>query len=124
MVELAIVMPVLMMVLFAIAEFSLAFLQWQAVANAAREGARAATLHRSNCSASVNAAVNQAVAAVTGVAGLQTPAVALNGACTFPGSSTVTVSVPYTFQIVPNLVQSFGPAAINLRSTSVMANDP
>ncbi|NNL67575.1 MAG: pilus assembly protein, partial [Myxococcales bacterium] len=47
----AIVLPVLVMILFAIIEFGIAFQRWQIVTNAAREGARAAVVRTGTCDA-------------------------------------------------------------------------
>ncbi len=123
MVELALVMPLLLMLLFAIAEFSLAFLDWQVVSSAAREGARAASLFRPNCPASSPAAVQQAVNAVLGAANVA-GSIQLSGACSHPGASTVTVSAPFEFRFLPGLYQGFGHGSVSLTATSVMANDP
>ena len=41
MVEMVFVTPLLMMLMFGIAEFGVAFGQWQTLSNAVREGARA-----------------------------------------------------------------------------------
>jgi Flp pilus assembly protein TadG len=122
MVELAIVLPVLLMIFFAIAEFSMLFLQWQAVTTAAREGARAASLFRPNCSLNVQPAVDQAVADVLNGAGIPPVTPTLSGACVYPGSSQVVVSVPYQFQILPGFVGTLGDS-IDLSATSVMRNE-
>jgi Flp pilus assembly protein TadG len=47
--ETALALPVLLLVLFAIMELGLAFARFQVVLNAAREGARAATIFKSPC---------------------------------------------------------------------------
>ncbi len=121
MVELAIVLPVLLLVMFAIAEFSVAFLRWQAVSNAAREGARAAAVFRPNCAATVGAAVDDAVAQVLSSANLPPATPTLGGTLCAPGSAQVTVTVPYQFQILPNLASGIGD--IDLTATSVMRNE-
>jgi hypothetical protein len=46
MLEMVIVAPVLLLLLFAIAEFGIAFAQWQTLSNAAREGARVGVVFR------------------------------------------------------------------------------
>lgn len=49
MVEMAFVMPVLLVLMFGLAEFSLVFHDYLAAMNAARAGVRAATLTKLNC---------------------------------------------------------------------------
>jgi Flp pilus assembly protein TadG len=120
MVETAIVLPILAMLLFAIAEFSIGFLRWQAVTTAAREGAREASLFRRDCPANVNAAINEAINDVLDAARLDGATVSIDGACVSPGSSRVTVSVPYSFVVLPNFTAVS--RSINLSATSVMRN--
>jgi hypothetical protein len=61
-VETVIVLPLLLMLLYGIIEMSLVLSRWQAVSNAAREGARTAIVFRSTCDvATVEAAVRQRV---------------------------------------------------------------
>ena len=120
MVETAIVLPILAMLLFAIAEFSIGFLRWQAVTTAAREGAREASLFRRDCAANVNAAIDDAINGVLDAANLSGASVTVAGACVSPGSSRVTVSIPYDFVVLPNFVPLA--RSINLTATSVMRN--
>lgn len=122
MVETALVLPILLMLLFAIAEFSIGFLRWQAVSTAAREGAREASLFRQDCAANVAAAVNGAVQDVLEAAQVANPNVAIDGACVAPGSSTVTVTAPYQFLVLPNFASTVSAAPITLSATSVMRN--
>lgn len=122
MVETALVLPILAMFLFAIAEFSIAFLRWQTVSTAAREGAREASLFRPNCAANVNAAVTSAITDVLTAAGVASPNISVTGACVSPGSSVVTVSAPYQFVVLPNFVAGISANPINLTATSVMRN--
>jgi Flp pilus assembly protein TadG len=123
MVEMAIVLPILLMLFFAIAEFSIAFLRWQTVTTAAREGAREASLFRPNCASSVGAAVDQTVNNVLSTSGIASGSVTLAGACVSAGSAVVTVSVPYRFQILPGFVDTLGSNPFNLTATSVMRNE-
>jgi len=51
MLEMALVLPFLLLLLFGVAELGLGLSRAQAVANAAREGARQASLYRGNCNA-------------------------------------------------------------------------
>lgn len=102
MVELALVLPVLVMLLIGIVQFGLAFSAQVSISAAAREGARALALGES--SATVDAAVRGAsgVADVSSVAQTACPA---NPAPNTTSYATVTVNATYTFSIpfVPSL---------------------
>ena len=126
MVEFVIILPILLMLVFAIAEFGVLFGRWQTLANAAREGARTAVVFRSPCNAStVNAEVRQRVkdyAAPLGIA-LTDADIAVTGTCgTSTSSSTVSVTKPYTFDVLPNIAGSVSPT-IDLVGNSVMRNE-
>ena len=109
-VEFALVLPLLLLLLFGIMDFGLLFQRYEAVTNAAREGARIAVLP-GYAQADVEARVTQYLAA----AGLKsTPSVAytapqamgVGGACvTITG---VTVGYPHQFLFIGGLVGLFG----------------
>lgn len=124
MVEMAIVLPILLTMFFAIAEFSILFLRWQSVTNAAREGAREASLFRPSCG-SVASDVDAVVANALGATGLTASNVDVSGDCREIGSerSTVSVSVQYQFRILPNFVTQISGGPIDLNATSVMRNE-
>ena len=48
-VEAAFVFPLMLLLLFGIGEFGIAFTQWNSLTNAAREGARMGVVFRSPC---------------------------------------------------------------------------
>jgi Flp pilus assembly protein TadG len=126
MVEFVIVLPILLMLVFAIAEFGVLFGRWQTLANAAREGARTAVVFRSPCnSATVIAEVRQRVkdyASPLGIA-LTDGEITVSGVCgTSTTSSTVSVSKPYTFDVLPKIASSVSPT-IDLVGNSVMRNE-
>lgn len=122
MVEMAIVLPVLLAILFAICEFSIAMMQWQTLGNAAREGAREGSLFRSSCVASQAEADGETAANATlSAAGVTGATVNVSGTCVIPGSTTATVTAPYDFMFLPNFVAGLAPT-LNLTSTSVMRN--
>jgi len=126
MVEFVIVLPILLMLVFAIAEFGVLFGRWQTLANAAREGARTAVVFRSSCnSATVIAEVRQRVkdyASPLGIV-LTDGEITVTGVCgTSTTSSTVSVSKPYTFDVLPNIAGSVSPT-IDLVGNSVMRNE-
>jgi Flp pilus assembly protein TadG len=128
MVEMVIVAPVLCMLIFAIAEFGVMFRQYQLVSNAAREGARLSVVFRNPCDGAT--VQNEVVTAVqtyfqNSTGGLNLPAgqISVAGQCGGPDTnSTVQVTWPHTFNIVPNFAPSVNPT-ISLVGSSVMRNE-
>ena len=126
MVEFVIILPVLLMLVFAIAEFVVLFGRWQTLSNAAREGARTAIVYRSPCdSSAVTAEVKQRVkdyASPLGIA-LTDADISVSGVCgPNTSSSTVSVTKPYVFDVLPNIAGSVSPT-IDLVGNSVMRNE-
>jgi len=125
-VETVIVLPILLMLLFAVAEFSLVFARWQALSNAAREGARTAIVFRSTCDvATVEAEVRQRVQDYATSAGitLNTSDIDVQGVCGTPASnSRVTVTAPYQFRVLRGFAPSLSPI-INTVGISEMRNE-
>lgn len=126
MVEMVIVLPLLLMMLFGVVEFGVMFGQWQTVTNAAREGARTAVVFRGGCvPATVENEVRSKVkryASAAGVA-LSDADIAVSGACGASDTdATVTVTHPYDFHVLPGFVQSLGPS-MNLVGDSSMRNE-
>jgi Flp pilus assembly protein TadG len=127
MVEMVIVLPLLLMLLFGIVEFAVAFGQWQVVSNAAREGARRAILFRDPtlCStATVEAAVRQTVKdyAITMGITLADADISVTGTCVRGSPSQVVVTHPMNFAVLPNMVTSMS-GSVNLVGRSVMRNE-
>ena len=126
MLEMVIVLPVLLLMLFALAEFGLAFGRWITINNAAREGAREAILFRSDCVvAQVEADVRAQVQTYTGTLGLSVPDsdITVTGVCGGAGSdSAVTLTVPFNFQVLPGIAPSLG-TSLDLVGASVMRNE-
>jgi Flp pilus assembly protein TadG len=126
MLEAVIVLPVLMMLLFAILELGLALGRWQVLSNAAREGARRAVVYHppGTCNAStVESEVDAAVTSYASVLGMSvTPGdVSLSGAC---AAGPATVSVAYTNQFL--FLDRFAPgvaSSLRLVGTSTMRNE-
>jgi Flp pilus assembly protein TadG len=124
MVEMVFVTPLLMMLMFGIAEFGVAFGQWQTLSNAAREGARAGIVFRVPCNAgAVHTDIVTAVTIAAASMGISAPNVSTDGGeCAGSGTSLeVNATVPYTFQVLPGL--SGVPANITLVAKSVMRNE-
>jgi Flp pilus assembly protein TadG len=126
MVEFVIILPILLMLVFSIVEFGVLFGRWQTLSNAAREGARTAVVFRSGCNAgSVEAEVRQRVKDYASPLGiiLADADIAVSGVCgASTTSSTVTVTLPYTFKVLPGFAASVSPS-IDLVGNSVMRNE-
>ena len=109
-VEFALVLPLLLLVMFGIVDFGLLFQRYEAVTNAAREGARIAVLPGYG-QADVQARVTQYLAAAglksaPSVAYTAPQAMSVGGACvTITG---VTVGYPHQFLFIGKLVGLFG----------------
>ena len=109
-VEFAIVLPVLLMLIFGMIEFSLLLYDKAMITNASREGARAGIVY-SFPTPVTNTEIEQTVYTY-----LQTHLISLGGAseididagqCTGSGVPlTVTVTYPYKFLVLPNFVQT------------------
>jgi Flp pilus assembly protein TadG len=125
-VEMAIVLPLLLMRMFGIGEFGLMYTQWQTLTNAAREGARTGVVFRgASCVAgTVQTDIQNAVNAYMANTGVTTASITTTstGACTGSGTQLqVTAQVPYSFAALPGLagLQS----SITLSATSTMRNE-
>ena len=125
-IEMVIVLPLLLMILFGIAEFSVMFSRWQAVTNAAREGARTAVVYRAPCDvATVLGEVRDRVRSYTAPSGMVVTdaQIVIEGVCGTPATNArVQVTVPYQFRVLSNLMPSLSPT-INTVGDSVMRNE-
>jgi Flp pilus assembly protein TadG len=113
-------------VLFGIVELSVLLGRWQALSNAAREGARLAIVFRTGCDTpAVEAEVQARVehyAAALGVTPEQLE-VEVVGACGDRSTtSTVTVRSTYTFRVLPGFARGLAPS-LELVTSSVMRNE-
>jgi Flp pilus assembly protein TadG len=128
-VEMVIVVPILLLLVFGIAEFGIAFGQFQTLSNAAREGARVGVVFRdpADCAANADTEVRTTVTSYAATMIQQAPVVNVSGLCLGPPNAvTVTASVPFNFQVLPNIQGLFGGggvASINLVGTSTMRNE-
>ncbi|SMC71812.1 TadE/TadG family type IV pilus assembly protein [Sporomusa malonica] len=119
MVETALVLPVVVLILFAILEFGLVMNQYLVLTAAAREGARIAAV---SDDAAARTVVNDAVASI-GSAGLQVNIAYPGGKREQGKSVTVTVSKPVevTTPVIKDIIDSaFAPDAPVLTGRSVM----
>jgi Flp pilus assembly protein TadG len=108
MVEMVFVLPLLILLVFAIAQFGLMFSRWLTLSNAVREGARVGVVFRgtvAECNAQappVETQVRNAVKSYAQAGGipLQDAAVNVNGQCAGSGTQlTVDASYPFTLDI-------------------------
>lgn len=126
MVEMVIILPLLLMMLFAIAEFGVIFGRWQTLTNAAREGAREAVVFRSPCDATtVENEVTTTVQNYASSAGITLAAgdVSVTGACGAANTDTsVNVNHNYTFRVLPGFAKSLNPS-VDLSTSATMRNE-
>ncbi len=127
MFEFLIVLPVLLMLLFATIEFGVVLARWQTLSNAAREGARYGAVFRDTCTpALLDLAIQFVVQGYAQSAGINptTVNVAVTGSCnTGPNAITrVTVTHTYNFQVLGGFTDFVSPA-IDLRAESAMRNE-
>jgi Flp pilus assembly protein TadG len=126
MIEAVIVLPVVLMVLFAIVEFSIVFSRWQTLTNAAREGARTAIVYRSTCDTTqvenTVRGVSQAYATAGGIT-LADSDVAITGVCGATNTnSSVTVTSDYQYRVIRNMAAGLN-STITITGSSVMRNE-
>lgn len=126
MVELMIILPLLLLLLFAITEFGVMFGRWQNLSNAAREGARTAVVFRTTCTAStVETEVRDTVKSYASSLGMTVldSDIIVTGACAGANTnSIVTVTHAYSFSVLANLAPSLS-STINLVGSSTMRNE-
>jgi len=126
MIEMAIVMPVLLMLIFGTVEAGLIFARYQILVGSAREGARIASLYRQNCSAGrVRREVNDIVMSNGSQLGmlLLPTNIKVVGACGSASDGNVSVDISYRHYITG--VKGFlgiGPT-LPLRVRVVMSSD-
>jgi Flp pilus assembly protein TadG len=112
-VELALVLPVLALVLFACLKVGLAFFSYEQVASAANAGARAAAV---NHAGDPTDAARTAARSISPTLGLTNSQITVSYVSTasppgaswsYPGTVTVTVDYPLTFSLLGQLPQTF-----------------
>ena len=108
-VEFALILPLLLIVLFGIIEFSLILFDKAVITNASREGARAGTVFRPTpiSNADIEAIVNNYLSTHLISFGSSTPQIIVNPSSTPPAfgdTLTVTVNYDYGFLVLPNFV--------------------
>lgn len=124
MLEMVFVLPVLLILVFAIAELGLMFSRWLTLSNAVREGARVAVVYRDGCvPATVIQEVRDTVVAYAGAGGVGIAPgdVTVTGACSSGNPANVRADFDFRFQVLPGFT-SLG-ATIPLRYASQMRNE-
>jgi len=120
----AIVLPLLLLMVFAVGEFGLMYTRLQNVTNATREGARVGVVFRSPCNqAAVEALITAAVNNYAASSGITNPiTTTVTNACAGTDTQlTVATSVNHDY-IALGALMSWG-ANAPLRATSVMRNE-
>jgi len=124
-VEMTIVLPLLLLLVFAIGDFGVAFTQWNSLTNATREGAREGVVFRTTCNAGTLEADIQAVvsnfAASSGLNGGGITTTVTNPCAGTGTQLTVRSSIPYNYIGVAALA-GLSPT-INLTAQTVMRNE-
>jgi Flp pilus assembly protein TadG len=129
-IELALVLPILLLVLAAIVDFGFLFQRWESLTNAAREGARIATLpgYSGGAGGDVEARIRNYLTATGMPAGPAVIPPVVYSTETLPSGRTVsvaTVSVSYPAQLqylgpIAALVGGTSQSSLMIRAVSVM----
>lgn len=124
-VEATIVLPLMLMLVFGIAEFGISFTRWNSLTNAVREGARVGVVFRSPCDAGpVTTLVEATVSDFANSSGIDVASIntTVTGVCAGTGTQlTVAASVPYNFAALSALA-GLAPS-VNLSARTVMRNE-
>jgi Flp pilus assembly protein TadG len=124
-VEMAIVLPLLLLLVFGIGEFGIAFTRWNSLTNATREGAREGVVFRNPCNAgAVTTLIGTTIENFADSSGLDPASIntTVVGACTGTGTQlTVTATSSYDY-IALSALAGLGPT-MNLTARSVMRNE-
>jgi Flp pilus assembly protein TadG len=124
-VEMAIVLPLLLVLVFAIGDFGIAYTRWNSLTNAVREGARAGVVFRAPCdAATVEGDVQGTVSTFASSSGLDGASIAttVTNSCAGTGTQlTVSSTIPYQY-IAMSALAGFAPT-LTLSARSVMRNE-
>ena len=115
-VELAVVLPLLLTIVFGIIEFGWVFMVRETLVNSSREGCRVAVLQ-----GSTEQDIRDQVSASMGPTGLSNYTIEINRASAGSHNETVKVLIPYAE--VSLLGGYFGPTDFNLAATTVMRKE-
>jgi len=126
--ELAICLPLLLLIVFGIIEFGFMLYDKAVITNASREGARAGIVfhhpNRISDGEIITVATNYCSSYLVNLGGSSSPSVNVTRNGSNPGDSlTVTVTYSYTFLLLPNWTAWYGselPGGITLTAQTVM----
>lgn len=127
--EMALTLPLLLLVCVGILEFGRAYQTWQVLTNAAREGARMAVIDGPT-DADVRARVNSYLTG-GGLTSLSADKILVNRTVPFNGTATasqVTVNYPFSFMVLNPVVRLVRPTStlggsITMSSATLMRNE-
>ena len=124
-VEMAFVLPLLLLLVFAIGDFGIAYTRWNSLTNAVREGARVGVVFRAPCNAgAVTTEIQNTVSSFAASAGLDGPSIVTTVANVCAGTGTpltITATAPYNY-IAMAALAGLAPS-INLSARTVMRNE-
>jgi len=124
-VEATIVFPLMLMLVFGIAEFGISFTRWNSLTNAVREGARVGVVFRSPCDAGpVTTLIEATVSDFADSSGIDPANIntTVAGVCNGTGTPlTVAATVPYNY-IALAALGGLAPST-NLSAQTVMRNE-
>lgn len=124
-VEMAFVLPLVLLLLFAIGDFGIAYTRWNSLTNAVREGARVGVVFRSPCNpGNVETEIRTTVSNFAASSGLDGAAIVttIANACAGTGSQlSVTARIPYDY-VAMSALAGFAPT-IDLTARSLMRNE-
>jgi Flp pilus assembly protein TadG len=111
MVEMALVLPILLLVLFGITEFGLVFVRYQVILSSAQEGARTASLFRPHCNSDdVYIDVVTSVVSSANKLGMELleEDLTVDGACVAGGNVTVQVTYKHRLDFLAGFLGLLG----------------
>ena len=124
-VEMAFVLPLLLLLVFAIGDFGIAYTRWNSLTNAVREGARVGVVFRNPCNAAaVTTEIQNTVANFAASSGLNGGSIVTTAGNVCGGTGTqltVTSTAPYNY-IAMAALAGLAPT-INLSARTVMRNE-
>jgi Flp pilus assembly protein TadG len=124
-VEMASVLPLLLLLVFAIGDFGIAYTRWNSLTNAVREGARAGVVFRAPCdAATVTTDIQNTVSNFAASSGLDGPSIVttVTNPCGATDTQlTVSSTVPYNY-IAMAALAGLAPTA-TLSAQTVMRNE-
>jgi len=124
-VEATIVLPLMLLLVFATAEFGISFTRWNSLTNAVREGARMGVVFRAPCVAgTVTTLIEATVADFADSSGLDPTSITttVTGACGGTGTQLiVSATAPYTY-VALSALAGLAPST-SLSARTVMRNE-